>query len=75
MRITNAYKIGKAVLAKHLFNKNTPINVMWRITNRCDSQCTYCGIWNRKQKELTTSQILSLIDQIAELDLLVAKLF
>jgi len=64
MRLMNKLHIAKSVLLVNLFNKKTPINVMWRINNRCNSRCTYCNIPHRKQKEPTTSQILNLIDQM-----------
>ncbi|MFW9877257.1 MAG: radical SAM protein [Candidatus Thorarchaeota archaeon] len=66
MKLLNLVNFGKAILFAHLFNKKTPINIMWRITNKCNSKCSYCVIWKKKQKELSTKQILSLIDQMAK---------
>lgn len=64
MRIKNLWGFVKAVMLAHLFGKRTPVNVMWRITNRCNSKCKYCKIRGRKQKELLTPEILRLIDEI-----------
>jgi MoaA/NifB/PqqE/SkfB family radical SAM enzyme len=58
--------MGNATLMANLFNKRTPINVMLSVTNHCPSRCNYCRIPLRKQKELTTEQIFSLIDQLAD---------
>ena len=66
MYLRKTLNFAKAISLASLYNKKTPINVMWRITNRCNSQCSYCGIWKRKQKELTTEEIISLIDQMAQ---------
>ncbi|MFH1510793.1 MAG: radical SAM protein [Candidatus Woesearchaeota archaeon] len=56
--------MGKAVLANNLLGTVTPINIMWRITNKCNSRCEYCRIWKREQNELSTEQVFSLIDQM-----------
>ncbi len=66
MYLINTLNFGKAILFANLFHKKTPINVMWRITNRCNSRCEYCNIPLRKQKEPTTEQILDLIDQMKQ---------
>ena len=66
MHLINEYRILMAVIKANLFNIKTPINVMWRITNKCDSRCKYCNIPLRKQRELSTRQILNLISQMQE---------
>jgi MoaA/NifB/PqqE/SkfB family radical SAM enzyme len=65
MNLTKFAKVGKAVLVSRITRKRIPLNVMWRITNKCNSRCSYCSIWKKEQKELTTGQIKSLIDQMA----------
>jgi MoaA/NifB/PqqE/SkfB family radical SAM enzyme len=65
MKLENALSVFKSIAFANLLNEKVPANVMWRITNRCNSQCEYCGISTRKQKELSTAQIMSLIDQMA----------
>ena len=66
MKLKNLLRIGTAVLAANLFNKRTPINIMFSVTNRCPSRCNYCVIPLRKQRELTTQEIFSLFDQLSE---------
>lgn len=41
--------------------------MMLSVTNRCPSRCSYCNIPSREQKELTTDEVFSLIDQISRL--------
>jgi MoaA/NifB/PqqE/SkfB family radical SAM enzyme len=62
-----AYRVAKGLLIGKLFNKRVPINVMWRVTNRCNAKCTYCQIRKQKKKELSTSQIFKIIDELDSL--------
>jgi Fe-coproporphyrin III synthase len=54
------------VCKARLFKIKTPINIMWRITNKCNLKCSYCNIWKKKQKELTSKQIFKIIDEMSE---------
>jgi len=67
MELKNLYRIGTATLKANLFNIDTPVNVMISVTNRCCSRCKYCDIPFRKQKEMTTKEILALLDEITGL--------
>lgn len=64
MRLINAIGIGGALIRAKALGRRTPVNVMWRITNKCNSRCSYCDIWKREQKELDTEQILTMIDEM-----------
>jgi MoaA/NifB/PqqE/SkfB family radical SAM enzyme len=66
MNLKNLLYTGKATLMANLMNTRTPVNVMFSVTNRCQSRCKYCAIPSRRQRELTTQEIFSLIDQLAE---------
>lgn len=55
-----ATKAAKGIFLK----KKVPINVMISLTDRCQCRCAYCQIPDHQRKEMTTEQILSLIDQI-----------
>lgn len=58
--------MGWGALAYRLFKKRKPLNVMLSVTNRCTAHCSYCRFPQRSRKELTTSQILDLIDQMVQ---------
>lgn len=58
---------GKVVVNYKLFKKRTPLAVCWLITNRCNFKCAYCKMWKYKQKEVSTEQALSLIDQLSDM--------
>ncbi|MCP4246467.1 MAG: radical SAM protein, partial [bacterium] len=61
-------KIGlqmvRAALGANLFGRRVPVNVMFGVTNRCPSRCTYCQIPERPQADLTTEQIFDLFRQM-----------
>lgn len=59
--------MGWGVVRANTWNRGFPLNVMLSVTNRCPSHCSYCNIPNRIQKELSTDEIFSLIDQISQM--------
>lgn len=67
MKIKNLVKMGYSALGANLSGLRLPLNVMLSVTNRCLSNCSYCNIPHRQQRELDTAQIFSLIDQISAL--------
>lgn len=67
MQLKNQFKIINSVLNQRLFNKKIPLSVSWTLTNRCNKKCFYCNLPNISSKELTTKQIFSIIDELAEL--------
>ena len=66
MKFKNQLMMGLGALKGNLLRKRIPLNVMYSITNRCLSHCTYCDIPTRQQVELTTEQSKNLIDQIVD---------
>ena len=67
MRLKNLFNMGGGVLKAKVLNQRVPLNIMLSVTNRCTSNCCYCNISNRKQRELTTREILDLVDQITKM--------
>lgn len=67
MRIGTLFKMGKGALMGNIFARKSPLNVMLSVTNRCPSDCSYCNIPSRKQRELSTKEILKLIDEITDM--------
>jgi len=56
-------KIGLKVFLSKMLREKMPIFLSWTITNRCNFKCKYCKIWQEKSEELSTIQIISLIDK------------
>lgn len=67
MKLKNKIKIVNSIL-KSYFNQKTPLSVSWTLLNRCNKKCQYCNLPNIKTKELTTKQIFSIIDELAEME-------
>lgn len=65
MRMKNITRMGCGVMRNGILGQKTPLNVMYSVTDRCLSNCGYCNIPARKKKELTTSQVFNLVDQIS----------
>lgn len=67
MKLKNVFEMGLGVLKANYLHKRLPLNVMLSVTNRCTSHCRYCNIPLRKQREMTTDEMFSLIDQLREM--------
>jgi len=67
MKLQNITRMGLGALRANVCKRGLPLNVMLSVTNRCPSHCSYCNIPIRKQRELTTREIFSLIDQVTEM--------
>lgn len=67
MKFRNKVKTATGALAANLFGVRKPLNVTVSVTNRCTAHCRYCRIPERVQREMTTAELKSLIDQAADL--------
>ncbi|MGM9998437.1 MAG: radical SAM/SPASM domain-containing protein [Candidatus Bruticola sp.] len=66
MKFITMAKAGAAVLKGRLTGSPRPIFATIATNNTCQSRCRYCKIPARKQPELTTEQIKTLIKQMAD---------
>ncbi len=60
-------RILNAGIQFKLFHKRNLIKVGHRITHKCNYKCSYCSLWNDNVRELDTAQVLSLVDQVADM--------
>ena len=67
MKLMNTIKTGNCILMSRLFNKRTPVSVIFSVTNKCNFDCGFCNIWKDVKKELATKEIFLLFDELAEL--------
>ena len=57
----------RALLKHYILGKPVPFSLVLVTNTTCNYRCSYCKIWERKDPELTTTQIDGLIDQAAQL--------
>jgi len=50
-----------------LLGQSIPLGVRWQLTNKCPSRCAYCSLWKTPSSEMTTKQIFSVVDELAEM--------
>jgi len=55
--------MGLRTVAYHVCGSRCPVNVMLAVTNRCTGNCSYCRIPSRPQADMSTADILRLIDE------------
>ncbi|GMT47967.1 MAG: coenzyme PQQ biosynthesis protein E [bacterium] len=60
-------RLANAAIRFNLSKKRNLIKVGHRITHKCNYKCSYCSLWGDNIKELDTSQVLDLVDQIADM--------
>lgn len=49
----------------HLLGRSYPLSVTFISTYRCNFTCDYCDVWKYKAREMTTLEVLSMIDEFA----------
>ena len=65
MHAKNSLNSGISIIKNRLFGTRYPLSVSYTITNRCNKRCTYCKVWDTKEKELTTEEAIRMIDEMA----------
>ncbi len=59
-------KTALGLLKCKFLNKKVPLVVGWAITDRCNRKCAYCDIWRRPPRDMSTADVLSVVDELAE---------
>jgi MoaA/NifB/PqqE/SkfB family radical SAM enzyme len=67
VKLATMLKAGTGVLQGYLSGRYPPLFLILSVTNRCLSHCRYCKIPDRRQRELSTAEIGSLLKQAAAL--------
>lgn len=67
MNLRNKIAALKAIIKVKLFSKRVPFIISWHLVNRCNRRCKYCFRWSMPCKELTTQQVLSIINDFEKI--------
>lgn len=67
MNLTNKIAALKAIIKVKLFSKRIPFIISWHLVNRCNRRCKYCFRWDVPCKELTTQQVISIINDFEKI--------
>ncbi len=65
MNLRKTIAIINAAVKVKAFAKRLPLVVGWAITNRCNRACLYCNRRNEEDKELSTPQVIAVINVLA----------
>lgn len=55
------------VAKANLFGRRYPLSVTFISTYRCNFTCDYCDVWRFRETEMTTGQVISMIDEFSSL--------
>ncbi|MDP6627450.1 MAG: radical SAM protein [Methanopyri archaeon] len=67
MRLRNKVRAGWAIFKSHIFDTKTPVSVVLMSNDSCNLKCKYCAIWKTKRRQMTTKELLDLVDELADM--------
>ncbi|KPJ63198.1 MAG: hypothetical protein AMS15_01250 [Planctomycetes bacterium DG_23] len=67
MSLRGKLSFGSALLRARMLGEIRPLFCQISVTNRCNANCRYCNYRFRYPEEMSTGELLSVIDQLAEL--------
>ncbi len=67
--VWNKLNFGLPILQARLLKRHVPFQVQFSLTNRCNLKCDYCyaDYPHRPPQDLTTEQVLRIIDELTDL--------
>lgn len=67
MKLRDKIESLGAILKIKVSRGRVPLAVRFQLTNRCTLQCKYCNLWHTKVEEISTQQVIDILDKLAEL--------
>lgn len=67
MKIIQEITTGAKIVQTHMFGTKRPLAISLSVTDRCNQRCEYCDIPLRNMRDLTTGQLVKIIDELGEM--------
>lgn len=67
MKIKEIASCVNAMFRARILNQRIPFIVSWALTYKCNTRCAYCSLCDISLKELDTSTLLSIFDELVNL--------
>ncbi|HET9481419.1 MAG TPA: radical SAM protein, partial [Candidatus Polarisedimenticolia bacterium] len=66
MKLFQEISTGTKILQTHFLGTKRPLAISLSVTDRCNQRCEYCDIPLRNMRDLTTEQLVGVIDGLGE---------
>ncbi len=67
MKLLQEITTGAKIAQTHFLGTKRPLAVSLSVTDRCNQRCEYCDIPLRNMRDLSTPQLVGIIDELGEL--------
>ncbi|MFT7624785.1 MAG: MoaA/NifB/PqqE/SkfB family radical SAM enzyme [Myxococcota bacterium] len=65
VNVASAFEYGRTFLGARFLGQRVPLVVSIVVTNRCNYSCAYCDRWDGRGYDMTTTDIISMLDEMA----------
>ncbi|MBI1911585.1 MAG: radical SAM protein [Deltaproteobacteria bacterium] len=67
MSVLKNISFASKVAKSNIFGARYPLSVTFISTYRCNFTCEYCEVWRFKENEMSTKEVITMIDEFASL--------
>ena len=67
MNLISEISTGAKIFQTHVFGTRRPLAISLSVTDRCNQRCEYCDIPLRNMRDLSTPQLVGIINELGEM--------